>query len=75
MFDKAAATLTPKAQHPERTKTFVSTIVDAFELFEDHIGSLDEDLRTNAYMTLSHCIKMHSPPFGIWQNPRTWRPF
>ena len=52
MSDKAAAMLTPKAQHPERTKTFVSAIADALELFEDHIGSLDEDIRTNAYATL-----------------------
>ena len=51
MSDKAAAMLTPKAQHPERTKKFVSAIADALELFEDHIGSLDEDLRTSAYKT------------------------
>ena len=52
MSDKATAMLTPKVQHPKRTKTFVSAIADALELFEDHIGSLDEDLRTNAYETL-----------------------
>ena len=52
MSDKAAAKLTPKAQHPECTKTFVSAIADVLELFEDHIRSLDEDLRTNTYKTL-----------------------
>ena len=52
MSDKAAAMLTPKAQHPECTKKFVSAIADALELFEDHIGSLHEDLRTKAYETL-----------------------
>ena len=52
MSDKAAAMLSPKAQHPEHAKKFVSAIADALELFEDHIGSLDVDLRTNAYETL-----------------------
>ena len=64
MSDKAAAMLTPKAQHPERTKTFVSAIADALELFEDHIGSLDEDLRTNAYTTLLTLYKDALTP--IW---------
>ena len=73
MSDKAIAMLTPKAQHPEHTKTFVSAIADALELFEDHIRSLDEDLRTNAMRHFSHHIKTRSPPSGIWQDPRTWR--
>ena len=69
MSDKAAATLTPKAQHPECTKTFVSTIGDALELFEDHIGSLDEDLRTNAYETLLTSYKDALTP--IWNLARS----
>ena len=64
MSDKASAMLTPKAQHPERTKTFVSAIADALELFEDHIGSLDEDLRTNTYVTLLTSYKDVLTP--IW---------
>ena len=64
MSDKAAAMLTPKAQHPECTKTFVSAITDALGLFEDHIGSLDEDLRTNAYETLLTLYKDALTP--IW---------
>ena len=51
MSDKTAATLTPKAQHPQRTKKFVSAITDALEVFEDNVGSLDEDLRTSTYET------------------------
>ena len=62
MSDKAAATLTPKVQHPECTKQFVSAIADALELFEDHIGSLDEDLRTNAYETLLTLYKSALTP-------------
>ena len=64
MSDKAAATLTPKAQHPGRTKTFVSAITDALGLFEDHIGFLDEGLRTNAYETLLTLYKDALTP--IW---------
>ena len=69
MSDKAAATLTPKAQHPECTKTFVSAITDALELFEDHIGSLDEDLRTNTYETLLTLYKDALTP--IWNLARS----
>ena len=69
MSDKAAAMLTPKAQHPELTKTFVSAIADALELFEDHIGSLDEDLRTNAYETLLTSYKDVLTP--IWNLARS----
>ena len=69
MSDKAAATLTPKAQHPERTKTFVSAIADALEHFEDHIRSLDEDLRTNAYATLLTSYRDALTP--IWNLARS----
>ena len=68
MSDKATAMLTPKVQHPERTKKFVSAIADALELFEDHIGSLDEDLRTNAYETLLTLYKDALTP--IWNLAR-----
>ena len=60
MSDKAAATLTPK---------FVSAIADALELFEDHIRSLDEDLRTNAYETLLTLYKDVLTP--IWNLARS----
>ena len=61
-------TLTPKAQHPERTKKFVSAIAEALELFEDHIGSLDDTLRTNAYEMLLTSYKDALTP--IWNLAR-----
>ena len=64
MSDKTSAMLTPKAQHPERTKKFVSAITDAFEVFEDNIGSLDEDLRISAYETFLTSYKDALAP--IW---------
>ena len=68
MSEKATTKLTPKAQHPERTKKFVSSIEEALELFEDHIGSLDETLRTNAYETLLKSYKEALTP--IWNLAR-----
>ena len=64
MSDKTAATLTPKAQHPDRTKKFVSAITDALEVFEDNVGSLDEDLQTSAYETFLTSYKDALTP--IW---------
>ena len=57
MSDKTSATLTPKVQHPERTKKFVSVIAEALEVFEDNIGSLEEDLQTSAYETFINSYK------------------
>ena len=51
MSDKTSAMLTPKAQHLESTKKFVSVVTEALEVFKDNIGSLEEDLRTSAYET------------------------
>ena len=64
MSEKATTKLTPKVQHPERTKKFVSSIEEVLELFEDHIGSLDETLQTNAYQMLLKSYK-EAPPSGI----------
>ena len=64
MSDKAAATLTPKAKHPDRTQKFVSAITDALEVFEDNVESLDEDLRTSAYETFITSYKDALNP--IW---------
>ena len=68
MSEKATTKLTPKAQHPECTKKFVSTIAEALELFEDHIGSLDETLRTNTYEMLLTSYKDVLTP--IWNLAR-----
>ena len=64
MSDKTSATLTPKAQHPERTKKFISAITEALEVFEDNIGSLDEDLRASTYETFITSYKDALAP--IW---------
>ena len=68
MSEKATTMLTPKAQHPECTKKFVSTIAKALQLFEDHIGSLDDTLKTNAYKTLFTSYKDALTP--IWNLTR-----
>ena len=68
MSYRDATMLTQKAQHPEHTKKFVSAIADALELFEDHIGSLDETLRTNAYKMLLTSYKDALTP--IWNLAR-----
>ena len=65
MSDKTAATLTPKAQHPEHTKEFLSAISDALDVFEDNIGSLDENLWTSAYETFITLYKDVLTP--IWR--------
>ena len=57
MSDKQLATLTPKAQHPECTKKFVSVIAEALEVFKDNIGSLEENLQASAYETFINSYK------------------
>ena len=57
MCDKQSATLTPKAQHPECTKKFVSIVTKALEVFEDNIASLEENLQASAYETFINSYK------------------
>ena len=52
MSDKKSTTLTPKVQHPECTRKFVSVIAKALEVFEDNIGSLEENIQASAYETI-----------------------
>ena len=49
--------LTPKAQHPECTKKFVSIVAEALEVFKDNIGSLEENLQASAYETFINSYK------------------
>ena len=49
--------LTPKAQHPEHTQKFVSLVAKALEVFEDNIGSLEENLQASAYETFINSYK------------------
>ena len=64
MSDKELATLTPKAQHPECTQKFVSLVAEALEVFEDNIGSLEENLQASAYETFINSYK--DTLSGIW---------
>ena len=64
MSDKQSATLIPKVQHPERTKKFVSIVAEALEVFEDNIGSLEENLQASAYETFINSYK--DALLGIW---------
>ena len=57
MSEKQSAMLRPKVQHPERTKKFVSVIAEALEVFEDNIGSLEENLQASAYETFINSYK------------------
>ena len=57
MFDKKSTTLTPKAQHPERTRKFVSVIAEGLEVFEDNIGSLEENIQASSYETFINSYK------------------
>ena len=64
MTDKKLTMLTPKAQHPERTKKFVSIVAEALEVFEDNIGSLEENLQASAYETFINSYR--DALSGIW---------
>ena len=41
--------ITPRAKHPDRTQKFIKAIQEALEVFEDQVGSLTEEIRSNAY--------------------------
>ena len=68
MSKKTTTKLTPKVQHPEHTKKFISSIEEALDCFEDQIGSLDETIRTNTYKMLLNSYKEALAP--IWNLAR-----
>ena len=68
MSEMTTTKLTPKVQHPKRTKKFMSSIDEALDHFDDQIGSLDETIRTNAYKTLLNSYKEALTP--IWNLAR-----
>ena len=49
MSGMAKTKITPRAKHPDRTQKFIKAIQEALEAFEDEVGSLTEDIRSNAY--------------------------
>ena len=57
MSEITTTKLTPKVQHPEHTKKFISSIEETLDHFEDQIGSLDETIWTNAYKMLLNSYK------------------
>ena len=57
MSNKTSVMLMPKAQHPESTKKFVLVVAEALEVFEDSIGSLEEDLQASDYETFINSYK------------------
>ena len=49
--------LMPKAQHPERTQKFVSVVTEVLEVFEDNIGSLEDNIQAGTYETFINSYK------------------
>ena len=45
----AKTKITPQAKHPDRTQKFIQAIQEALEAFEDQVGSLTEEIKSNAY--------------------------
>ena len=45
----AKTKITPLAKHPDRTQKFIEAVQEALEAFEDQVGSLTEEIRSNAY--------------------------
>ena len=41
--------ITPQAKHPNQTQKFIQAIQEALEAFKDQVGSLTEEVRSNAY--------------------------
>ena len=49
MTTMAKTKITPRAKHPDKTETFVTTIQTALETFDDEITSLTQEVRMKAY--------------------------
>ena len=45
----AKTRITPRAQHADKTQTFVLTVQQAMETFKDEISSLSDNIRQKAY--------------------------
>ena len=41
--------ITPRAKYPDRTQKFIKAVQEALEAFKDQVGSLTEEIRSNAY--------------------------
>ena len=50
LIDEMAKTkITPRAQHADKTQTFIVAVQQAMEIFEDEITLLSDDIRQKAY--------------------------
>ena len=49
--------ITPRAKHPDRNQKFIKAVQEALEAFENQVGSLTEEIRSNAYKNFleAHC--------------------
>ena len=47
--EMAKTTITPRAQHADKTQTFIMVVQQAMETFEDEISSLSDNIRQKAY--------------------------
>ena len=56
--------ITPRAKHPDRTQKFIQAIQEALEVFEDQIGSLTEEIRSNAYKNFLEAY--HNTLTPVW---------
>ena len=56
--------ITPRAKHPNRTQKLIKAIQEALEAFEDQVGSLTEEIRSNAYKNLLEAYRNALTP--VW---------
>ena len=60
--------ITPRAKHPDRTQKFIEAIQEALEAFEDQVGSLTEEIRSNAYKNFLEAYRDALTP--VWNLAR-----
>ena len=58
----------PRAKHPDRTQKFIKAIQEALEAFKDEVGSLTEDIRSNAYKNFLEAYRDTFTP--VWNLAR-----
>ena len=56
--------ITLRAKHPDRTQKFIKDVQKALEVFEDKVGSLTEEIRSNAYKNFLEAY--HNALTPVW---------
>ena len=64
----AKTKITPRAKHPDRTQKFIKAVQEALEAFEDQVGSLTEEIRSNAYKNFLEAYRDALTP--VWNLAR-----